>query len=496
MAPARLAELLSPYALGHVERGAGFWGLRFYPGQSTPFVYCLYPGLLATVLATAVAYHTLAAPARARSRPALLWMAVGLAGLLLAAGSHLPLWDLVRRLPFFSGVRYPERFVLVALVPLGVLAAQGFDRVARGSRATVRAASALLLAIGGLAAAAALIRFVPAAGAREAMAALVTAMVFFVLLQARARGARAAVPVLLLVAAVDLALPGQRLLRTRPVQEMASPPLLIRQLQAAEVEGPVFHGAGWVAQREREYGFVRPPMPAFWGIATTFEPDFDLTELRWSTTATKAFLEVLEARPPLALAVLRRRGVSAVIRLRGDVKVVDGELIKPEGAETVAELRFVERPRPLAFLAQAIAFAGDASAWKETVFGLGAAAADTVVLETSDAARVPGRPSGGTVAVTARAPGRLLLDAEIAAPGPGVVAVNQTWDEFWHARVDGAATPVLRADLSLMAVAVPAGRHRIELVYDDPWVKRGAAVSLCGMLVVAAVALSAGRRGD
>jgi hypothetical protein len=513
MPPFRLAEVVFPYAFGRVEAGAaGFWALRFYPGQSTPFIYSLYPGLLTTVLAAMMAMAAVRSPGRLRSRPALLWIGAGLAGVALAAGRYLPFWPVLRHVPPFSGVRYPERFVLVALLPLVILAAWGFDLVVH-SAAARRTTRALLFVAGGLSAAAGAFalgsppRLWVALGLPEATAAtmrlvaaqdavtgLITALAFLFALDGLRRRWPWASTALVALAALDLVHTGGRLMKTRPAAEMTAPPPVIRDLLAASVEGPVFHAAGWAAQREREFSFVRPPMPAFWGIATAFEPDFDLTELRWSSAATRAFLEVLGAQPPTALAVARRRGVVAVIRFASGVQVVGGMLVKPEGAESAVELRLLDAPRPLAFLASRVEAAPGETSWRDTVLRLGPASADTLIVDSSDAARVPAHPSPGPVRIRERAPGRIVLDLDAQGPEPGLVAVNQTWDPFWRARVDGGEAVVLRTDLSLMGVVVPPGRHRLELTYEDPWVRRGLAVSACALVGLAALAWPRARR--
>ena len=336
MPPLRLAELVSPYAFGRVETGAwGFWGLRFYPGQTTPFLYSLYPGLITTVLAGAGALGALRGARRRRFRPALLWMGAGAVGVVLAAGRFLPLWPIVRHLPLLRGVRYPERFVLIALLPLVVLAALGFDRLIRGSPAALRWARGGLLAAGALFAVAGVVAVASGPGlwtalgvprdaaaqvrllsAQDALVGLLTALAFLVAVDARARRWPWVPAALITLAAADLTHAGGRLMRTLPAKEMTTPPPVLRPLLEEPAWGSLFHAAGWVAQHEREFSFVRPPMPAFWGIPTAFEPDFDLTELRWSTMATGAFLEVLETQPRAAFAAARRRGVAAVVRLR------------------------------------------------------------------------------------------------------------------------------------------------------------------------------------
>ena len=63
-----------------------------------------------------------------------------------------------------------------------------------------------------------------------------------------------------------------------------------------------------------------------------------------------------------------------------------------------------------------------------------------------------------------------------------------------EARIDGdKAARVRRIDLSLTGVAVPAGRHEIESVYDDPWDRRGRLASRFG-LAGAFLLLAAGLR--
>ncbi len=49
-----------------------------------------------------------------------------------------------------------------------------------------------------------------------------------------------------------------------------------------------------------------------------------------------------------------------------------------------------------------------------------------------------------------------------------------------------AVSPVLRADYLLRAVAVPAGRHRVEFRYESAAVRRGLLLSLVSLLIVLA----------
>jgi hypothetical protein len=58
---------------------------------------------------------------------------------------------------------------------------------------------------------------------------------------------------------------------------------------------------------------------------------------------------------------------------------------------------------------------------------------------------------------------RVLLETQTSASG--FVVLLDGFDPGWRARLDGEPAPVLRANAVFRAVAVPEGRHRVELVY-------------------------------
>jgi hypothetical protein len=78
-------------------------------------------------------------------------------------------------------------------------------------------------------------------------------------------------------------------------------------------------------------------------------------------------------------------------------------------------------------------------------------------------------------------PGELRAVVELGRPGFLVVA--DTHDPGWRARVDGGDAEVLRANWAFRAVAVPAGRHVVELRYAPAGFRRGVALA-AGALVV------------
>jgi len=72
---------------------------------------------------------------------------------------------------------------------------------------------------------------------------------------------------------------------------------------------------------------------------------------------------------------------------------------------------------------------------------------------------------------------------EVETPGPAMVVVGQAYHHNWRASVDGAPVPLWRANYAFQAVAVPAGQHRIRLVYQDKAFQAGVVISVVSMLI-------------
>jgi hypothetical protein len=101
-----------------------------------------------------------------------------------------------------------------------------------------------------------------------------------------------------------------------------------------------------------------------------------------------------------------------------------------------------------------------------------------------DPGLVLGPATGGEVRITSY---RLNdVTVEVGTPGPVLLRLADLWYPDWTARVDGKLTPIIKADYLLRAVAVPAGRHRVEFRYESPAVMRGLLLSIMSLLVVLA----------
>jgi hypothetical protein len=81
------------------------------------------------------------------------------------------------------------------------------------------------------------------------------------------------------------------------------------------------------------------------------------------------------------------------------------------------------------------------------------------------------------------------MTAESNANGPGYVIFSEWFFSGWRATVDGAAAPLLRVNVVLRAVPVPAGKHTVVLVYHPHEFLLGAMLSGMGSMVALGAAL-------
>jgi len=99
----------------------------------------------------------------------------------------------------------------------------------------------------------------------------------------------------------------------------------------------------------------------------------------------------------------------------------------------------------------------------------------------------PAPGASGTVRVTGYGPHRILLDTETSAPACLVLS-EVYYPAGWKARIDGQPTRIYRADVILRGLIVPAGKHRVEMVFDPDTFRVGLWVTV----VVTAVLLALG----
>lgn len=95
----------------------------------------------------------------------------------------------------------------------------------------------------------------------------------------------------------------------------------------------------------------------------------------------------------------------------------------------------------------------------------------------------------GTARITEERDERVAI--EVDAARPTLLLVADAYDAGWRASVDGATVPVIRADVALRAVPVPAGGHQVVLRYRPRPLLIGAALSALAVLAWASLVVRA-----
>jgi hypothetical protein len=70
---------------------------------------------------------------------------------------------------------------------------------------------------------------------------------------------------------------------------------------------------------------------------------------------------------------------------------------------------------------------------------------------------------------------------------PALLVITDNYFPAWHAEIDGAAVPLLRANYAFRAVPVPAGSSELRLYYDSGRLNSSAIVSAVILLLLAGV---------
>ena len=96
--------------------------------------------------------------------------------------------------------------------------------------------------------------------------------------------------------------------------------------------------------------------------------------------------------------------------------------------------------------------------------------AEVAIVDKSFIDAVGNGGAAGTVTLTEYAPNRLVY--ETSSELPGTVVFSEVYYPSWQAFIDGNEVKVGRADYILRALAVPAGQHKVEFVFDPVSLKK------------------------
>ncbi|MBV9897682.1 MAG: hypothetical protein JO020_26280 [Chloroflexi bacterium] len=165
----------------------------------------------------------------------------------------------------------------------------------------------------------------------------------------------------------------------------------------------------------------------------------------------------------------------------------------PQGLQTVdfGDLHLLVRPEtvPLSLVVFGTTRVGDEQA---ALARMGSPDFDPnreVVVEGSSSSSSSSTPGAAPLAVTPDVAEPEHWKAHITLTQPGFLLQREAWYPGWRARVDGADVPLQHADGLLRGVPLAAGQHDVEIYFDSPSFKRGALLSLAGMVVIIALLL-------
>ena len=181
-------------------------------------------------------------------------------------------------------------------------------------------------------------------------------------------------------------------------------------------------------------------------------------------------------------------------------------------------IRYVVTPQPLevpflhkVYQGSAIVLESSIALPRATVLGSyrvapnARAVFDSITAERADVGRVtwlesdPHLTLGGSAVDSARATitdyrlNRVTI--EVDTPAPAIVRLADLWYPDWVASVDGQRAPILKADYLLRAVAVPAGKHRVEFRFESKAVRTGLTLSIVGLAIAAGLLVAGGFLG-
>jgi hypothetical protein len=498
--PLRFIEFAAPGSMGDAygEYSAGRW-VGEARADGLPLSYSVYMG--ASVLALALA-------AFRRKRP-MVFVLAGLCGfaLLLALGKHLPVHAVLRRVVFpLSFMRSPEKYTILAVLGLALLASQGSRRILCGASQPWRRTAILLALMVAFGIASPFIFPFPWSGymvhgLRHGAVAVLAVLGVQVL---AARASRLAPVLLVLTVALDLAaacwpLQGfvpRALAADQPAAAQtvladfsgrAEPPRLFRSETVTSTVMKWTEASNQAQGESRLLQTLVPNTANAWGIAMV--PGYDAaipSRLEGAWTAGQAD----------RLAALRLLGVDYAVlpvrdsRMTGDQRTNLQPLADPLPG---ARLYRVPNSLPRVFLAARAEIAPDSTALTR-LYEPAVVAGESVWLAPDANARELTAPSGRAGNCRLDWFGNLRLEAHCDAGQPALAVFNEQYDQGWSATVDGQPAPLLRANLNMRALALAPGAHHIIMQYKPPGLRAGAAVTLVSLLALVGLALAHGRR--
>jgi hypothetical protein len=509
---AKFAEPIYPNFLGHlsVDRVTYYWGGGLYPGMGSPFVFSVYSGLLVTALIVAAFF--------VRPRGGRFVLIVSAFSLLIALGGHTPLLKILYDAGVATSIRYPEKFVLIAVFAIILLTSQLLDRLLDGDDAIRQAMLGFIAATTLVAIVIAVIGFTSyygqtfswiwgykqsAAGKiislshRDWIIAVARGGLLFTLLWFLPRLRRPIWLVLLgLFVVADLAPIAQELNPRMPSRFFTETPPAVKSLPKDRKPFRIFHEADWYGQEEPAkqyfstgssvYWIVRngifPMTPVAHDLSMVIERDYDKTALLPTLDFIDCVWDMKRSRraewwaPMMAMSNAWYRGV---------YKPFDAERKRVGGHMDKADpIQFIEGDhQPRYYFADQVLTYKDR---KDFVRQLSTGSFTNNVAFVQAPAFVPAR---GVVHSWNETANTATLDVE-SIGGKGFLVMSVTPHKYWQITIDGQTVDAVHTNVGYQGIAIPAGRHRVFMRYRNPLAANGAKVSIVAAILLLGAALA------
>ncbi len=504
--PARLLELLVPGFFGAVDTfdvNHDYWGM----GRVDGFPY--FPGIYVGVLTGILALTGATSPAVGRR---LRWLLATLAvtSIALSLGRHWPFFETIYQvLPPVRIFRFPSKLLELSILPIGLLAGFGLERMDQEDGTALRRATRQLgaAALGALLVAA-LLRWLPHSAipltalfnraddlVRSGLAAAfghvgAVALIATLILFAK-RGQRSGRQIAIALAALlafDLAIAGRRVNPVADDDLFTRIPGPVPAVRAAVGDGRLFR------TKDPEPPIKPPTNESFWryahnrerldrflatsfGIPVAYHVDFN-------GLASKEMLRLARA---LHTAPWKQRlGPLAA----ADVRIVASSyplntvnLLAADPGEA-AGLYLYRNPRasgPAVFVPKS-RLMNSADEALSTLLDSDFDPRRSVILDVAEgnAASSDNCPTTGGAQIVTRRPEHWSVTVE--APCAGFLVLQQGFDRGWQTRVDGAPIVQRHANVAFTAIPLPAGVHQVERRYRPVSVATGLGLSLATVL--------------
>lgn len=512
---AKMAEVIYPNFLGHiaVKRVMWYWAGGLYPGMGSPFLFNIYCGLLIFAMAMAGFF--------VRARGARFVLILIVFSLLIALGGHTPVLGWLYELGIATSIRYPEKFILIAMFALIVFGAQMLDRMLRGDEEVRDAAMGFVLATTAVAAVIALIAFTPyygqaftkvwgvggAAGRKMIamshetwiVAAARGALLFGLLWTLRSTKRWLWLAALALFTVADLFPVVHELNPRMPAHFFTQPPPLAKNFPRNREPFRIFHEPDWYGQEEMArkyfstgdavYWVVRngiyPMTPVSHGLRMVIERDYDKTALIPSIDFTDSVWDVKRAgrtdwwEPFVAMSNAWYRGVYRPFE--DEKKRVNGNM---KAAQAIEFIELEHHPRYY-FADQVVTIRDRKDFVKKLVDG-------SYSKRTAFIGGGSFVPARGVVKGYRETANTAVIDVE--SSGRGFLVMSVTPHKYWRVTVDGERVEPVVTNIGYQGIEVPAGTHRVEMRYRNDLAAGGAKISVAAAVLLLAGAFLPRRR--